>query len=109
MLTKKNRLAQRVRLQHPASFKTSLFTIKIAPNNLPDSRFGVIIAKRIDKRAVARNRMRRLIQTSIAHLLPDMKSGYDMLVIVHKNFAESTENVVQEELRKALQKHHFIQ
>lgn len=39
--------------------ETNLFRITTLPNHLPYSRFAFIASKTVDKRAVARNRLRR--------------------------------------------------
>lgn len=57
----------------------------ITKNNLPLSRFGFSISKKIDKRSVVRNRTRRLIRSCIEEMLPKINSGYDMLFVIRKN------------------------
>lgn len=85
MLAKKYRLPCRVRFANSSSFSTLFFIAKVKPNTLLLNRFGVIISKRIDKRAVVRNRIRRLIYTVIGELQDTMKQGIDTLFIVKKD------------------------
>ncbi len=51
------------------------------------SRFGFVVSTKIDKRAVKRNRMRRVLSESVRHLLPSL-SRCDGIFIARKNISE---------------------
>ncbi len=53
--------------------------MRVAPNELPYPRFGFIIGKRVSKRAVARNRVRRRLREA-ARRAP-VHPGWDVLLI----------------------------
>ncbi len=58
-------------------------------NNVTTSRFAFIVSTKIDKRATARNRIRRLLRESVRLLLPNLPSGFDVVLIVkNKNVGE---------------------
>jgi len=96
MLPKSHRLPHSVRLTRAQSLRTDLFVVKSALNNLGTSRFGVVISKKVDKRAVGRNRMRRLInQAILTHFLPTSR-GQDTLFIVQKPFVQLPEQLLEE-------------
>lgn len=85
MLAKKFRFP--IQGKKAAVFKTAgrggnYFVIKTAPNSLPYSRFGIVIGKKVDKRAAKRNKIKRIIfnfiRTGKIHQLP----GRDVLIIV---------------------------
>lgn len=106
MLSKKNRLPRQAfnqvfqkgtRLQHP------LFQLILLANNLPNSRFACVVSTKIDKHAVVRNRMKRLIHESIHHLVPDINSHIDAVIIVKRNFSKEKQPVIEAELTKLLQ------
>ena len=59
-----------------------------------NSRFAFIVSTKIDKRATARNRMRRVMSESVRHLLPQI-SGTDGIFIAKKNFAELPQTEVE--------------
>src|SRR3989344_5443250 len=66
--------------------------------------FSVVVPGRIDKRATARNRQRRLIQESPRLLLPRIKPIEGVFLLVRPLTVDSTEEVktmVVELLRKA--------
>lgn len=96
MLPKSQRLPHSVRLHVPRSLRTEFFTVKTAPNNLSISRFGVVISKKVDKRAVVRNRMRRLIHQAICEQLSSTLPGQDTLFMVQKPFVKLPETLIQE-------------
>ncbi|MBI3576969.1 ribonuclease P protein component [Candidatus Gottesmanbacteria bacterium] len=74
-------------------------------NSLGISRFAVIVSKSIDKRATARNRIKRLIRESIRHLLPQIASGWDCVIAARTNMSEhkqgEVENIIKDLLMKA--------
>jgi ribonuclease P protein component len=68
------------------SFSTPLFFLNIAPAKNPQYlRFGIVVSTKIDKRAVARNRVKRLLSEAIIkHLAskPSHKKQNDTLKVV---------------------------
>lgn len=80
------------------SFTAPFFSVRIKKNNLSHNRFGFIVSKRIDKRAVVRNRLKRVFRSNIEDSLEQMRNGYDMLFILRKQVAQKT----REEMRSAL-------
>lgn len=96
MLPKLQRLPHSVRLHVARSLRTEFFIVKTAPNNLALSRFGVVISKKVDKRAVVRNRMRRLIHQAIYEQQSWISGGYDTLFLVQKPFVKLSETLIQE-------------
>ena len=63
------------------------FDLVIKPNEEKRPRFAVIISSRITKKAVVRNRTRRLILKALESLL-DQIDNIDLLVIVKKDLAQ---------------------
>ena len=90
MLKKKYRLPWGVRFDESVSFSAPQFIAKAKPNTLLFNRFGVIVSKKIDKRAVVRNRIKRLIYSIIEELHKNIKYGNDILIIVRKNSVGKT-------------------
>ncbi len=90
MLAKKYRLPWGIRFDNNRSFSIPFFITKAKPNRLLFNRFGVIISKKIDKRAVVRNRIKRLIYSIIEELYKNIKPGYDILILTRKNAVGKT-------------------
>lgn len=57
-------------------------------NNLPASRFAFVVPKSVDKRAVGRNRLKRLARESVRLALPDVTPGWDGMFIVRKGLPD---------------------
>ncbi len=86
MFKNENRLMGGVSLSKTQSFP--FFTIKTGPNNLGRYRFRIVISKKIDKRAVVRNRIRRKIKECIKEVLKEKHESKDCLIIVRKNILD---------------------
>ena len=101
-LTKKNDFAN-VYKNGRASFD-ALLGFKAADNNLKQSRFGVVVSKKISKRAVERNLIKRRIRAAIKAKLKEVRPGYDCVIkalpaIIDKKYAE-VEKSLSRHLRK---------
>lgn len=84
MLAKKYRLPLPTHFTKTHSIGTLLFTVKIARNTLPYSRFGFIINKHTAPLAVDRNRIKRIYRAIIQENITSFPSGNDYLFIITK-------------------------
>ena len=102
--------SRRLRLVCPADFKRvfqqackssgSEFTVLAIANQRDHPRLGLAIAKKHIRRAVDRNRIKRLIRESFRHN-PILLSGLDIVVLARKG----TEKYNNDILTTALNKH----
>lgn len=74
-------------LKQPESKKIGFFIVKYLPNKKTYNRWSVIISKKIEKRAVIRNRKRRQIYESIRTIAKELESQshFDVVLIPHKH------------------------
>ena len=72
------------------------FKIHYKPNELPNSRLGLIVSKKIHKRANRRNYMKRVIRELFRQNASNF-SGYDIIVRVQKCFNHQDFSVVNTE------------
>lgn len=72
-------------------------------------RVGLTVSTKIDKRAVVRNRIKRLIKEALIKLMPNLKTSVDLVVIARKNLSDNTLSEVVKELKKALLSHKLIE
>lgn len=73
-------------------------TIKFSSNpNRRDSRFAVVVSKKVLKSAVGRNRIRRRIYEIIRHELPRIDGVYDVVVMV---FSREVRDMPHNELKQ---------
>src|ERR1700689_3401071 len=63
-------------------------SLKPRPNPLPPWRAVVVVGKKVDKRAVVRNRLRRRLASALVRLWNRVPAGYDIVVTVHENISE---------------------
>src|SRR3990170_6011749 len=80
MLPRKNRLSRFFRSQ--SNVFDSGIKIFFKNNSLPDSRFGVSIKTGVLKKAVWRNRAKRLIREFLKNNLSRLKAGFDVFILV---------------------------
>jgi ribonuclease P protein component len=82
MLKRVNRLGVSVRFSNSYFLVTPQFILKKKQNSLSVNRFGVVVSKKIDKRAVVRNRLKRLFRDVFMGLEKTIIAKHDILMIV---------------------------
>ncbi|MBD2577226.1 ribonuclease P protein component [Oscillatoria sp. FACHB-1406] len=55
---------------------------------LPASQFGITISRKISKKAVARNRVKRQLRAALRQLLPQIPRGWKMIFVVKPRATE---------------------
>lgn len=108
MLPRKYRLNSRTRLINASSIAAPFFLLKVASNGLSYNRYGFVVSRNIDKRAVVRNRIKRRIRSSIEHLLQNIQTGHDMLFIVKQNISDQSFEALQMSVEKTLKKGNLL-
>lgn len=101
MLPKKYRLFRHDFLVAKSLGKTSRFphfSLVVYPNSLGFSRIATVTSAKLDKRAVVRNHLRRLVYDS----LRDYSSPYDIIVFPNKSALLLTSDQLKAELWQAL-------
>jgi len=72
-----------------------LLSVKATPNGHAESRAAIVVSKKINKRAVVRNRIRRRLAAHLADMWGTVATGYDIVISVHVDIADhSTEQLV---------------
>lgn len=102
MLAREYRLPATTKLIHAQFTRTSLFGLKYTQNNLSVSRFAFVVRKSVDKRAVTRNRIRRVFRSCIEELLLQIVPGHDMLFFLEKGIIDVTRAEVLKEVSRTL-------
>lgn len=104
MLKRKYRLSVSKKIPFKSIFNTPFFTLKVAPSTLPYNRYGFIVSKQIDKRAVARNRVKRVLRSCVEEIFGQIRPGFDMILIVRKGAVESPRENLMRVFREQLEK-----
>lgn len=88
-------------------FQDKLFGLIVAdqlPGAAANSRFAFIVSKKISKKAVQRNRIRRILSEQVRLLLPKIKPGFDNIFLVKKDILGKTSADVGREVKEILVK-----
>ena len=78
--------------------------IKWIKNNLPHSRFGIAVSLKIDKRAVVRNRIKRIIRSVLSNNINKIATGFDFLILVKPDIKKMNYEQIQKKLLYLLNK-----
>jgi ribonuclease P protein component len=108
MLQRSLRLPSHTRFQQFHLYRTPVFTVKIAKNNLSYSRFGFIISKKTAKSSVDRNSSRRKVRSGVERLLKDILPGYDFLFVITKNLVDESTVQLQEAVENLLMEKGYL-
>ncbi len=74
--------------------------IRFFPNNLPVTRFTVVVGTKISKRAVVRNRLKRRIRGIVERKMGILKPGFDVLFLVKKETITQTHAQLVEQIER---------
>jgi ribonuclease P protein component len=105
MFKRENRLTPKVKFNNSQSIANSQFILKNANNKLDVNRFGIVVSKKIDNRAVGRNKIKRLLRNALVNINKKMSTGHDILLIIRKGFLDKTKEenllLIESSLEKA--------
>lgn len=84
-------LPRPMRLNHPEDFSAArqrgkrwhdpLLVLNVLPDGLPHNRFGFVVSRQVGKAAV-RNLLKRRLRAASRFWLPQLLTGYDVVIIV---------------------------
>ena len=104
MFKRENRLVTSVRFNSSILFSAVQFIVKEKKNNLLLNRFGIVVSKKIDKRAVVRNRVKRMLRTILVNLNKNMDPGHDILFITKAPILNKTKEENYSVVKNAFEK-----
>lgn len=109
MLAAKNHLRQEkdiTRVYKRGSYGAGggLLSVKAAPSGRAESRAVVVVSKKINKRAVVRNRIRRRLAAQLADMWGTVAPGYDIVISVHVDVADHSSEQLVLQLGTALKR-----
>lgn len=79
-------------------------SVKSRPNGYAQSRAVVVVGKKIDKRAVVRNRIRRRLAALLSQKWGTVAPGYDIVVSVHRDISEVESSQLTKQLQHGLER-----
>jgi ribonuclease P protein component len=87
-----------------AYFSEKFLMLKAVENNLSFSRFGFVVSKKISKKAVERNRVKRLMSESIRLSQEKIKPGFDVVFVSRVGAVDKSFEEIKEPMEKLLKK-----
>lgn len=112
MLKKENRLRKKsdfdAIFKEQNFLKSSFLLLGFKKNNLNQSRFGIIVGKKISKKAVIRNKIKRTIREIIRSKIDEIYIGYDVVIIPYKEIEKKSFQEVKNNINKELEKAKLI-
>lgn len=83
-------------------------SIKFAKNSLPVSRIGFPIGKNYSKKAVVRNRTRRILRAACNEYLNKLKPGFDIILLIKPTYQNIEFSKVINELQRVFSKANLL-
>ena len=94
---------QRVR-QQGRSMSSRLLMLAWSPNDVERPRIGFVVSKRISKRAVERNHLKRLLGEAVRACLPGLLPGLDIVFSARNAASAATLQTLAGDIRILLQR-----
>lgn len=93
MLKKKNRL-KKISGAKGKNITTPLFNLKVSESGEDATRFGFVVSKKISKKAVLRNKTKRVLKKAARETLSKIETGKNIIIYAKKTFTyKDTEEV----------------
>lgn len=112
MLAKKNRLTKKNELififKKGNIARENFLIFKFLPNYKKESRFGVIVSKKISKKATTRNKLKRRIRASLRLKIKKIKKNIDGVLIPLPGAQEKSFSEIDETINKLFRKARII-
>ena len=94
MLPKINRLTKEKDFEavfkHGKSAKSGFLAVRVLKNNLPESRFGFVVSKKISTKATVRNKIKRRMRDAVVVQLKTISPPADVVVITMPSIVTKT-------------------
>jgi ribonuclease P protein component len=114
MLDKKNRLIKKKDFENVfrngkkyGLFEDKIY-LKVIDNNLKESRFGLVVSKKVSKKAVIRNKIKRRLREAIKCCLMNIKKNVDAVIVIAPGFDEENFQALKQKISKLFQKSRII-
>lgn len=85
------------------------FTLGFIKNKMANSRFAVIVGKKVSKKAVTRNSIKRKAVEAIRLNLSQIKSGFDMVFIAKPEIQGKKYKEIEETIKSLLKRTNLIE
>lgn len=108
MLSQKNRLVKKkdfdAAFKQGKTLKEGFLLFKILKNNLPQSRFGFVVSKKVSSKAVERNAIKRRLRSVVAEGIATIEEPSDVVVVALSGAGKEDTARMQAAVRSFFQK-----
>ncbi len=112
MLSLKNRLKKEKEFQRVFDngrfIASDLLSIRFLDNGIDEIRVGFIVSKKVSKKAVSRNRIKRVLREIIRSKIGRMKKNVDMIITAKGKILKSEPGEIEDSLEGLLKKFDLI-
>lgn len=109
MLKRIYRLGKPARLVGDRGYGGQFFNVRLARNGLLHNRYAFVVSKKVDKRAVIRNKLKRRLSACIEKMFSKIKTGYDIVFFTKKAAVFQTVENLCAEIESALKKEKLLE
>lgn len=85
-------------------FMSRFFVLRYQKKTLLEAHYSVVVGKRVDKKAVVRNKVKRQLMENLEMLLEDGQIDFDIVIYGRKEILNATKEESLDEFKKALEK-----
>lgn len=106
MLLKRHRLVKdrdfNKIFQSGQSFKENFLSAKVVKNNSGVTRVGFSVSLKISKKSTERNKIKRRLRESVRLKLPEIKPGFDLVIIARPEIKDKSYSEIDQGVRNIL-------
>jgi len=106
MLASPNRLKKKkdfdTTFKNSKVFKNIFFIFRIAKNNLGVNRVGIVVSQKVSKKAVERNKIRRIISEIMAKEIKKIQTGVDIIIVALQQVLREDQSQIKKEVENLL-------
>ena len=80
----------------------NFLTLKTVKNNLKTIRIGVVVSRKVSKKAVLRNKTKRKLREAARANIKKIKPGYDLIFFTKKGIEKKSFSEIKKEVEKLI-------
>lgn len=101
-LTKKNEF-EKVK-QNGEILQSPLFGLVFITQRTGPTRFGIVVSTKISKKAIQRNRAKRIMREILRETLARISPGFDVVFLAKKKIIQATKKEMEDQTKTLLEK-----
>ena len=112
MLSKKERIKKKKEFEYVfrkgKNFNNAFFIVKVVENKISFSRFAFVAPLKSFKKAVDKNKIKRLMREGVKNIYPLIKKGFDIMIIAKEKSKECNFKEIEENIKDVLSRAKLI-